>query len=86
VIRAKGRYRNRTLELEQPLPIAEGTDVEIDIHVGEERENAEDDGWRELGMSGLEQEWDNAEDAIHDDWKKLDGVSRRRCGDCPISA
>ena len=74
MIRARGRYRNKTLELEQVLPIAEGTDVEIDVHVGQERESPEDEGWRELGMSRLEQEWDNPDDAIYDDWKKLYGV------------
>lgn len=41
MIRAKRRYRNKTMELEQALPIAEGTDVEIDIHVGHERESPE---------------------------------------------
>jgi hypothetical protein len=74
MIRAKGRYRNQTLELEQPLAIAEGAEVEIDIHVGEGSENAEDQGWADLGISRLEQEWDNPEDAIYDDWKKLYGV------------
>lgn len=74
MIRAKGRYRNKTLELEQPLPIAEGSDVEIDVHVGLERENPDDYGWEDLGMNRLEQEWDNSEDAIYDDWKRLYGV------------
>ncbi len=30
MIRAKWRYRNKTVELEQPLPIAEGTDCQND--------------------------------------------------------
>jgi hypothetical protein len=74
VIRAKGRYRNQTLELEQPLAIAEGTEVEIDVHVGQERESSDDQGWAGLGIGRLEQEWDNPEDAIYDDWKKLYSV------------
>jgi len=74
MIRAKGRYRNQALELEQPLEIAEGTEVEVDIHVGESAESTQGQGWAELAMSRLEQEWDNPEDAIYDDWKKLYGV------------
>ncbi len=74
MIRAKGRYRNQTLELEQPLAIAEGTEVEIDVHVGREREISDDQGWAELGIGRLEEEWDNPEDEIYDDWKKLYGV------------
>jgi hypothetical protein len=37
-------------------------------------------GWRthrpQLGTDRLEEEWDNPEDAVYDDWKKLYGVSR----------
>jgi hypothetical protein len=74
MIRRKGRYRNQTLELDQPLAVAEGTEVEIDIHVAEEAPGAEHQGWAELGMSRLEEEWDNPEDAVYDNWKKLYGV------------
>ncbi len=74
MIRAKGRYRNQTLELEQPLAIAEGTEVDIDVHVGQEGESSEDQGWAEFGIGRLEQEWDNAEAAMYDDWTKLYGV------------
>ena len=74
MIRAKGRYRNQAVQLEQPLEIAEGTEVEVDIHVGKSAESTEGQGWAELAMSRLEQEWDNPEDAIYDDWKKLYGV------------
>jgi hypothetical protein len=52
VIPAKGRYRNQTLELEQPLAIAEGTEVEIDVHVGQERENSDAWAGRNLGSAG----------------------------------
>jgi len=74
MIRTKGRYRNQTLELDQPLALAEGTEVEIDIHLAQEALGAEHRGWAELGMSRLEEEWDNPEDAVYDNWKKLYGV------------
>ena len=74
MIRAKGRYRNQTLELEQPLALAEGTEVEIDIYVAGAPHSREHQQWHGLGMSRLEQEWDNPQDAIYDDWKKLYGV------------
>ena len=74
MIRARGRYRNQAVELEQPLRIADGTEVEVDIHVGESPERTDSEGWAEVGMSRLEQEWDNPDDAIYDDWKNLYGV------------
>ena len=42
--------------------------------LAEEAQGIEPQGWAELGMSRLEQEWDNPEDAVYDDWKKLYGV------------
>lgn len=42
--------------------------------VAEEAQRIEHQEWVELGMSRLEQEWDNSEDAVYDDWKKLYGV------------
>jgi hypothetical protein len=74
MIRAKGRYRNQILELDQPLALAEGTEVEIDIHLTEEAQGAEHQAWAELGIQRLEEEWENPEDAVYDDWKKLYGV------------
>ena len=74
MMRAKGRYRNQALELDQPLALAEGTEVEIDIHPTKEAQGAEHQEWAELGMNRLEEEWDNSEDAVYDDWKKLYGV------------
>jgi predicted DNA-binding antitoxin AbrB/MazE fold protein len=74
MIRAKGRYRNQILELDQPLALAEGTEVEIDIHLAEEAQGAEHQEWAELGIQRLEDEWENPEDAVYDDWKKLYGV------------
>jgi hypothetical protein len=58
MIRVRGWYRNQKLELERPLELAEGTEVEVLVDP-EVPQAAEDKGWRELGMSRLEQEWDN---------------------------
>lgn len=74
MIRAKGRYRNQTVELEHPLQIAEGAEVEVEIHLPQSVERADSEQWAQLGMARLEQEWDNPEDAIYDDWKKLYGI------------
>ena len=74
MLRVKGRYRKQMLELDQPLALAEGTEVEIDIHLAEEAQGIERQEWAEMGMSRLEQEWDNPEDAVCDDWEKLYGV------------
>jgi hypothetical protein len=71
MIRLKGRYRNQTVELDQSLNLADGTEVEVEIRTPED---AEREAWSELGMSRLEKEWDNPEDAIYDDWRKLYGV------------
>ena len=74
MIRAKGRYRNQAVELERPLEIAEGTEVEVDIHISPSAESSDWGRWAEFAMGRLEQEWDNPEDAIYDDWRKLYGV------------
>lgn len=76
-MRAKGRHRNQTLELEQPLALAEGTEVEIDIHLAAGTQLSEEHGWADLGMSRLEEEWSNLEDAVYDDWKEVYGVQLR---------
>jgi hypothetical protein len=68
------RVLHQNLELDQPLALAEGAEVEIDIHLAEEAQEAEPKGWAELGMNRLEEEWDNPEDAVYDDWKTLYGV------------
>ena len=71
MIRIKGRYRNQAVELDHPLNLADGTEVEVVISpAGEEHQ----EGWAELGMNRVEEEWDNPEDAIYDDWKTLYGV------------
>jgi hypothetical protein len=74
MIRLKGRYRNQVVELEQPLQLADGTEVEIEIRLPGQEVEAEEEGWSALGMSRLEEEWDNPKDAIYDDWKRLYGV------------
>jgi hypothetical protein len=73
-MRVKGVYRNQTLELALPVPfLEEGTEVEVDIRAPGETAEEEDEAWRECGMSRMEEEWDNPEDAIYDDWRKLYG-------------
>jgi predicted DNA-binding antitoxin AbrB/MazE fold protein len=67
----RGVYRNGKLELEQPLDLPDGTAVEIDVRPAAV---AEDEAWRELGMSRLEEEWDNPADAVYDDWRRLYGA------------
>jgi hypothetical protein len=71
MIRIKGRYFQQKVELDQPLDLPDGTEVEVEIKSEEDREKED---WIRLGMSRLEAEWDNPEDAIYDDWKKLYGV------------
>jgi hypothetical protein len=70
MVRAKGRYRNQALELEQPLALPDGTPVEIDVYIPGDVEAA----WAAVGMERLEQEWDSPADATYDDWKRLYGV------------
>jgi len=73
MIRVKGRYRDQKLELEQPLNLAEGVEVEIEIRTVAEEEAREREGWHSLGMERLEEEWDNPKDAVYDNWKQLYG-------------
>jgi hypothetical protein len=74
MVRAKGIYRNQSLELEQPLELPDGTPVEVDVYSADESHDSEAEGWAQLGMERLEEEWDNPEDAIYDDWKRFYGV------------
>jgi len=74
MIRTKARYRNQTLELSEPLGVPDGTEVEVDIKLNCETEDAVRHDWAEAGISRLEEEWDNPQDAIYDNWKKLYGV------------
>ena len=72
-MRVKGVYRNQRLELALPLPLEEGTEIEVEIHPAAATPDEEDEAWREFGMSRLEEEWDNPQDAVYDDWRKLYG-------------
>lgn len=74
MIRVKGRYRGQKLELDQPLDLPEGAEVVVEIRPATGDEASEEEAWRELGMSRLEEEWDNPQDAVYDDWRKLYGV------------
>ena len=74
MIRIKGRYHNQTLELDQPLNLADGAVVEVEIHpYGDALREA----WTDLGMSRLEEEWDNPNDAVYDNWRALYGAGGR---------
>jgi hypothetical protein len=71
MIRIKGRYRNQVVELDQPLALAEGTEVGLEIRPVGDEPAPEQEAWSELGMSRLEAEWDNPQDAVYDNWRKL---------------
>jgi hypothetical protein len=74
MVHATGRYRNQRVELDQPVQLADGTAVEVQIRPIAESDRTERAHWAQLGMDRLEEEWDNPEDAVYDDWKKLYGV------------
>lgn len=71
MIRVKGRYRDKTVELDQPLNLQDGTEVEVHIGLSGEQE---DEDWAALGMERFEEGWDNPKDAVYDDWRRLYGV------------
>ncbi len=75
MIRVKGRYRDQRLELDQPLPLPEGSEVMLEVRpiIGDEGSDDEA-AWHDVGMSRLEEEWDNPQDAVYDNWRKLYGV------------
>ncbi|MBY0526076.1 MAG: DUF104 domain-containing protein [Gemmataceae bacterium] len=74
MIRVKARYRDQKLELEQPLNLPEGAEVEIAVQSLPSTEIAEKEAWSKQGMSRLEEEWDNPQDAVYDNWRKLYGA------------
>lgn len=75
MIRIKGRYRDRSVELDEPLNLADGTEVEIVVEpIGESQERAD---WSAVGMERLEAEWDNPADSIYDEWKQFYGIQPR---------
>ena len=78
MIRATGRYRNQTLELDRPLDLEEGTRVVVDVDPQAAEADAERRAeWSEIGMSRLEEEWDNPGDVIYDDWRAQYGLPAR---------
>ena len=48
------------------------------IHSSEELQGVEDEGWMDLGMRRLEEDWDNPQDAVYDNWKVDRGERARR--------
>lgn len=72
MIRAKGRYINQKVDLDQALPLPEGAEVEVLVRPTRDEDEREE--WNAASMELLEEVWDNPEDAIYDDWKKLYGV------------
>lgn len=74
MIRVKGRYCGHKLELDQPLNLPEGAEVVLDIFPVSGDAPSDDEAWRDVGMRRLEAEWDNPQDAVYDNWRKLYGV------------
>jgi hypothetical protein len=68
MIRKLGRIKGNVVELLEPGGLQDGALVEVEIHPLSVSED-----WHNLGMSRLEEAWDNPEDAIYDDWKWLYG-------------
>jgi len=66
----KGRYLNQRIELDLPLAIKDGDEVELQL-LSVHSVNEERDAVSSLGMERLEETWDNPQDAVYDDWKRL---------------
>lgn len=76
MIRATGRYQQQTLQLDLPIAIEEGARVVVEITPAEEPAGVDAD-WSDAGMSRLEDDWGNAEDAVYDNWRSLYDVPAR---------
>jgi hypothetical protein len=74
MIRMRGVIRNNHLELEQPLGLADGTVVEVEVRLPGEGEASEREAWDALAGERLDREWDNPADAVYDDWRRLPGA------------
>jgi len=74
MIRITGRYQNQSVELDAPLNLSDGTVVEVVVRAKVDPSTIERAEFADLGMARLEEEWDNPEDAIYDDWKRLYGL------------
>lgn len=72
--RGTGRYRGQTVELDEPIEISEGTEVEVVVRVKTVMNSDEDAEFRDLAMSRLEEAWDNPDDAVYDQWRSLYGL------------
>lgn len=70
-IRVLARVQGGKLEMDQPISLPDGETVEVTIQHSDETESKE---WHEVGMSRLEEEWNNEQDAAYDDWRSLYGV------------
>ena len=72
-----GKYRRQRVDLDEPIELADGTLVEVQIRPIANSDRIERASWAQVGMDRLEEEWNNPEDAAYDDWKTLYGVDRR---------
>ena len=79
MVRATGRCQNQRVDLDQPIGLADGTSVEVQIRPIADTDHAERMLWGQIGMDRLEEEWDNPADAAYDDWKEL--AAPRSCLD-----
>jgi hypothetical protein len=75
MIRARGRYVDQKVELKEPLALPEGSEIEVIVRPVNPDE--EKDWWLLASMERLQETWDNPQDAMYDDWKKLYGVASR---------
>jgi hypothetical protein len=71
VNRKRGRVNGNVVELREPGGLLDGALVEAEIRTLSETEDGHD-----LGMSRLDEDWDNPEDAVYDDWNRLFGVTK----------
>jgi hypothetical protein len=60
--------------LDEPLNLADGTEVEIQVFESGQMKREEDETVKEFGLRRLGEELDHPDDSIYDDWKKLYGV------------
>jgi hypothetical protein len=69
MIRVRGRCVGGRIELESPVPLTDGTPVEVVVQPIPD----DPDDWADAAAERLEREWDNDRDAVYDDWKRLYG-------------
>jgi hypothetical protein len=71
-IRLKAHVRNGRLEFPFPLELPDGEEVDVLV---QSASMIESDEWHETAIGRLEEEWDNPEDAIYDNCRKLYGLA-----------